>query len=264
MQLRLLPAPDQHHPLLATMECFNAACASLVATAQQHHCANKAELQQLAYHAVRRDFGLSAQMTIRAIGQAIDAYKRDLAVQPHDPITYDRRSLSWKGADRVSIWTLDGRALMPWLCCAYRVALSDRARGEADLSVRADMFFLEVTVDVGDAGVGRIIPIDSPVRRPPMHDAEATFDLETGAWEVRDATPVAGLRGLRREVFDLLATSRDALTPAQIAERLGAPRNAIKQMTWRMANSAPPLLRKSPAVRGGYALAVTRRRAHPN
>jgi putative transposase len=158
MQLKLLPTPVQADAMLRTMERFNAACDALAAVAFANRCANKVELQKLAYHDIRRDFGLGAQMTVRAIAKVVEVYKRDKDIQPkfqpHGAIVYDQRILSWKGADRVSILTNDGRQIMPWVCGAYQQALLERARGQADMIYRDGMFFLYVTIDVGDVPEG--------------------------------------------------------------------------------------------------------------
>ena len=158
MQLKLLPLPEQADALLRTMERFNAACDALAAVAFANRCANKVELQKLAYHDIRRDFGLGAQMTVRAIAKVVEVYKRDKDIQPtfrpYGAIVYDQRILSWKGSDRVSILTNDGRQIMPWVCGAYQRAQLDRVRGQADLIYRDGMFFLYVTIDVGDVPEG--------------------------------------------------------------------------------------------------------------
>ncbi len=158
VQVKLLPTPEQANALLRTMERFNAACDALAAVAFANCCANKAELQKLAYHPIRRDFGLGAQMTIRAIAKVVEVYKRDKAVQPtfraHGAIVYDQRILSWKGPDRISILTNDGRAVMPWVAGAHQHARLDRVRGQADLIYRDGKFFLYVTIDVGDIPPG--------------------------------------------------------------------------------------------------------------
>jgi IS605 OrfB family transposase len=158
MQLKLLPDATQTASLLATMERFNAACDVLAAVAFQHQCANKVELQKLAYHDIRRDFGLSAQMTVRAIAKVVEVYKRDKSIQPtfrkHGAIVYDQRIMSWKGADRVSLLSNDGRLILPWIAGAYQHARVDRVRGQADLIYRDGMFFLYVTIDVGDVPEG--------------------------------------------------------------------------------------------------------------
>ena len=154
MQVRLLPSPEQAALLLATMVRFNLACDALAAVAFKNRCANKVELQKLVYADIRRDFGLSAQMTIRAIAKVCEVYKRDKAIQPtfrrHGAIVYDQRILSWKGLDRVSILTLAGRELMPWVAGRHHHANLHRVRGQADLVHRDGKFFLFVVVDMGD------------------------------------------------------------------------------------------------------------------
>ncbi len=154
MTVKLLPSAEQASALLATMVRFNQACDALAAVAFANRCANKVELQKMAYHEVRRDFGLSAQMTVRAIAKVCEVYKRDKAIQPrfrpHGAIVYDQRILSWKGLDRVSILTIGGREIMPWVAGAYQRARLDRVRGQADLTYRDGAFFLHVVVDMGD------------------------------------------------------------------------------------------------------------------
>lgn len=158
MQLKLLPSPEQADAMLRTMERFNAACNKLAAVSFANRQANKVELQKLAYHDIRRDFGLGAQMTVRAIAKVVEVYKRDKNIQPtfrpHGAIVYDERILSWKGSDRVSIQTNDGRQIMPWVCGGYQRGLLARVRGQADLIYRDGMFFLYVTTDVGDVPEG--------------------------------------------------------------------------------------------------------------
>lgn len=158
MQAKLLPTPEQSVALLATMERFNAACDAIAGVAHAKGCANKVELQKLVYHDTRRDFGLSAQMTVRAIGKVVDVYKRDRRLLPrfksHGAIPYDQRILSWKGADRVSLLTLGGREVMPWVAGAYQRPRLALPRGQADLVFRDGVFYLYVTVDVGDVPPG--------------------------------------------------------------------------------------------------------------
>jgi putative transposase len=146
-------APDLHQraALMRTLETFNAACNAIADVAFAHRCANKIALQKLVYRDVRQRFGLSAQMTIRAIAKVAEAYKRDKFVKPtfrpHGAMTYDERILSWKGIDRVSLLTLDGRSLVPVRFGGYQAARMDRIRGQADLVYRDGTFFLHVTVD---------------------------------------------------------------------------------------------------------------------
>ena len=150
--IKLQPNAAQALSLLDTMERFNAACNAIAQTAFREHTANKIRLQKLVYADVRATFGLSAQMTVRAISKVAEAYKRDKTVQPtfrpHGAIVYDPRILSWKGLDRVSILTLAGRQIIPVVMDGYHRARMDRIRGQADLIYRDGQFYLAVVVDV--------------------------------------------------------------------------------------------------------------------
>src|SRR5262249_45371732 len=93
--VRLDPTPAQHASLLRTLEAFNAACNAVAEVAFAHHHANKIELQKLVYYDIRQQFGLSAQMAIRAIAKVAEAYKRDKtskpSFRPYGAMVYDER-----------------------------------------------------------------------------------------------------------------------------------------------------------------------------
>ncbi|MGZ3393263.1 MAG: RNA-guided endonuclease InsQ/TnpB family protein, partial [Isosphaeraceae bacterium] len=60
--------------------------------------------------------------------------------------------MSFKGIDRVSLLTLDGRVLIPIVMGKYQAEQFTHAKGQADLVLRHDgKWFLLVTVDVPDA-----------------------------------------------------------------------------------------------------------------
>src|SRR6185437_12857394 len=121
--VKLAPTPAHHAALLRTLETFNAACNAIAAVAFAERCANKIELQRLVYYDIREQFGLSSQMTIRAISKVSEAYKRDRSKQPHfrphGAMVYDERICSFPRIDRVSLLTLDGRVEMPFRFGAY-------------------------------------------------------------------------------------------------------------------------------------------------
>ncbi len=149
--VKLAPTPDQHAALLRTLERFNAACNDIAGTAFAERCANKIELQKLVYYDIRERFGLSSQMTIRAISKVSEAYKRDKTKQPHfrphGAMVYDERICSFPRIDRVSLLTLDGRVEVPFHFGAYAEGMLRRTRGQADLLYRNDTFLLAITVD---------------------------------------------------------------------------------------------------------------------
>ncbi|HEU4782978.1 MAG TPA: RNA-guided endonuclease TnpB family protein [Ktedonobacterales bacterium] len=153
--VKLAPTPNQHASLLRTLERFNAACNAIAAVAFAERCANKIELQRLIYYDIREQFGLSSQMTIRAISKVSEAYKRDRSKQPHfrphGAMVYDERILSFPRIDRASLLTLDGRVEVPFRFGAYAEGMLQRTRGQADLLYRNDTFFLAITVDAPES-----------------------------------------------------------------------------------------------------------------
>ncbi len=157
--LKLAPAPEQADALLATMRACNAATNRVAEVAYAQKTANKIRLQPLIYRQIRAEFGLPAQMAIRAISKACEAYKRDKTIQPVfrdlGAIAYDQRILSWRGRDRVSILTLIGRVAVP---VVYQGRWLDvpgtMPRGAADLLYREGKFYLAVVIDVPEPPQG--------------------------------------------------------------------------------------------------------------
>ena len=56
-------------------------------------------------------------MTIRCIAHVCEAYGRDKSIRPrfrkYAGVPYDQRLMSFKGVDRVSLLTLEGRTIVP-------------------------------------------------------------------------------------------------------------------------------------------------------
>ena len=110
MRIRLLPTDVQKARLLSVMERFNEAANFAAAVGFETGVFSQPSLHKRAYRAIRERFGLLAQLAVRAIGKAVEVFKRDKTVcptfKPHGAITYDERILSFKGLDAVSLSTL--------------------------------------------------------------------------------------------------------------------------------------------------------------
>ena len=110
-------------------------------------------------------------MVVCAIGKVADAYKLDrrtqrtfqptgaiafqptgaIAFQPTGAIAFDDRILTWyvdKGY--VSIWSVDGRLKLPFVCGEYQRGLLAFRQGEADLAFVDGKFYLMATVSIPD------------------------------------------------------------------------------------------------------------------
>ena len=156
LQTRMLPGRDHAGRLKATVERFNEAANWASGVALKNRCSDKIGLQKIAYRDLRESFGLSSQMAVRCIARVCEAYRRDKSIRPafrpHAAMPHDRRTMSFKGVDRVSLLTLDGRVLVPVIMGAYRAERCTNARGQADLVLREDgEWFLLVTVDIPES-----------------------------------------------------------------------------------------------------------------
>ncbi len=152
MLLKLAPTTEQHQALLDTMHIFNEAANLVASVAFAEKNANKFELQKLVYGELRTTYKLPAQLAIRAISKASEAYKRDKSIQPHfkpeGSLVYDSRVMSFKGLNTVSLLTLSGRVLVPFRVGGYQEARLNAIKGQADLLYRNGVFYLAVTLDV--------------------------------------------------------------------------------------------------------------------
>jgi transposase len=153
VQIQLLPDAEQAKTLRAMVEQFNEACNWIAAECFTRQEANQFNVRKFAYKEVRERFGLSSQIAQLAIKAVCDSYKRDkakrLKFRKHAAIVYDQRTMSFKGIDRVSLLTLDGRVLIPFVMGKYQAEQFTHAKGQADLILRHDgEWFLLVTVDV--------------------------------------------------------------------------------------------------------------------
>jgi IS605 OrfB family transposase len=159
LQLKLIPTADQHTALLETMRAFNAAASYAAEVGFRDHVFNQQSIHKRCYRELRNRFGLSAQMAVRAIGKAVETFKRDKRVcpvfRPEGAMTYDERLLGWKGPAHVSLLTLHGRALIAMVYGEYQAGQMPRLKGQVDLVYRDGTFYLYATIEV---------PEDTPIQ----------------------------------------------------------------------------------------------------
>jgi putative transposase len=154
LQVQLLPDADQRPVLLATMERFNEAATFAARLGFEAGVFSQPSIHKLAYRQIRDRFGLSAQMAVRAIGKAVECFHRDKtrcpSFKPRSAVCYDNRILGFKGLDKVSLWTLTGRMILPLIYGEYQGERFDRMKGQADLVYRSSKFYLYCTVELPD------------------------------------------------------------------------------------------------------------------
>ena len=152
-RVKLLPNPEQAAALLETLERANEACNYISGEAWNSQTFRQFPLHKLTYYAVREQFGLAAQMAVRAISRVSDAYDigRDTqrGFSKWGAFPYDDRILSYNiNHLTVSIWTLDGRMTIPFVAGPRDLELLQTRRGESDLCCVRGKWYLLATCDV--------------------------------------------------------------------------------------------------------------------
>ncbi len=173
-QVKLVVSPEQADALKRTMQAANAACDRISAWAWDNQTFGQYPLHKAQYVAQRAESGLTAQVVVRAIGKVADAYKLDRRTlrtfQPTGAIAFDDRILTWytdKG--QVSIWSVDGRMKLPFVCGEYQRGLLAFRQGESDLCLVNDNFYLMATVSIPD---------------PPLMETDGVLGVDLGIVEL--------------------------------------------------------------------------------
>jgi len=145
--------------LAETFDRFNAACNRLSQIAWETRTFRAYELHAKAYHAIRAEFGLPAQLTVRAIAKVTDSYKTDRSVchlfGPRGAVVYDTRCFKLKNLSSVELTTVRGRRRFGMAHGGYqRAQLAASAIGEADLLFRDGNYYLAISVKIEEPPVG--------------------------------------------------------------------------------------------------------------
>jgi len=153
--IKLLPNDEQRQYLYQTLERANTACNWISEQAWETRTFNMTRLHHLTYYAVRTEFDLGAQITVRCIGKVIGAYKLDRKTKrlfkKLGGIPFDSHNLTFKTDKReVVIWSVGGRLTIPFTAGAGQLALLEHQQGESDLIYRKGQFYLFTTCDVPD------------------------------------------------------------------------------------------------------------------
>jgi IS605 OrfB family transposase len=134
------------------MERFNQAASFAAKIGFEAGVYSQPSIHKRCYAEIRERFALSAQFAVRAIGKAVECFKRDKKTcpvfKPRGAVTYDERILSFKALDKVSLTTLEGREVIAIVFGEYQGRRFDRIKGQVDLVYRRGQFHLYATIRV--------------------------------------------------------------------------------------------------------------------
>ena len=184
-QIKLLPTPEQAQALRHTLEMANTACNYIRQQAWESQTFRQFPLHKLTYYAVKEMFALTAQVIVRCISKVADAYKLDnknkRTFKLHGAIAYDGRILTWHTDKKmVSIWTVAGRASIPFTCGKRQLELLQGQRGESDLCLVKGKFYLFAVCDV---------------ETPKPMDVEGVLGIDLGVIQIAATSDGGGFSG---------------------------------------------------------------------
>lgn len=152
VQIQLKPTSEQAKALIQTLQRCNEACDYVSRQGWDTHTLRQYDLHKLVYKDVRDKFEISAQVTVRCIAKVADSYKTDdetlhkfskFAAQP-----YDERIFRFCSDSMVSIWTLEGRHKIEYVCGEKQRALLKYRKGEVDLMFVRKKWYLSICCDI--------------------------------------------------------------------------------------------------------------------
>lgn len=154
-KIKLQTTDEQYAALLRTLEECNRATQYASDYAWEHKQFFRVPLHHATYYTLRERFGLSAQMAVRALGKVVSSYKLDRKARRefriHGAFPYDDRILRYIPAKgMVSISTLDGRIKVPFLAGERQLELLVHQKGESDLVLIDDIFYLFAACDLDE------------------------------------------------------------------------------------------------------------------
>lgn len=137
--------------LEATLQAFAQACNLVQHIAETNHTINKLKLQHISYREIRERFGLSANLTIRAIARVASRLKAGHTQPVFRPtsVDYDQRIFRFREADwAVSLTLLAGARYIPLVIGAFqRDLLAGQSPTSAKLVKRKNGdFYLHIAV----------------------------------------------------------------------------------------------------------------------
>ncbi len=217
-----MPTAAQADSLARTLEVANEACNYISDRAWETKTFGQFKLHHLVYADVRTKFGLAAQVVIRCIAKVTDAYKlakqTKRAFKSHGSIAFDARILSWKfDKNEVSLWTVDGRQKIGFVCHARAKELLSGDRGESDLCLIQGKFYLFTACEINepdekdvedflgvDLGVTNIA-VDSDRA---IHSAKAVNNVRFRQRRLRTKLQSKGTKASRRRLKKLAGQER--------------------------------------------------------
>ena len=121
VRCKLIPHASTAEKLARTVNQFTHACNYALQVARRDNLWNKFALQRAVYRELREQFGLSANLAVRAIARVGKRKGHKVGGFKATSVDYDQRILSVNVEDEiVSLSTVDGRVKVPMQIAGYQ------------------------------------------------------------------------------------------------------------------------------------------------
>lgn len=214
IRCNMAPTQPMIEALHRTCETFADACNAILAIAVEAHVSNNVKLHRLVYAQIRADYGLSANLVVRAIRRvsaAIHAAKKrkrtPKAFRPTS-IDYDARIFAYRDADEtVSLTTMGGRLHIPLVLGIYqREALRGKNPTAATVLKHGHRWDIHIVVEDPDAEArsGPPMGVDLGLRNTAatshgtLHDGSTRQAFKQHRMKIRASLQSKGTRGAKR------------------------------------------------------------------
>jgi IS605 OrfB family transposase len=221
LKIKLIPSVEQKDSLLRTFTAFNSAANDAAVVGFDGKVFSQPSIHKLCYASIRETYNLTAQLAVRAIGKAVECFKRDKKkcpkFKPRSAIVYDQRIMSFKGLTHVSLASLDGRLVIPMLIGGYQESKLQTAikSGQADLVYIKGEFYLLLSLkyeDVPQSEATSVLGVDLGVAKIAVDsEGNAYSGVELEAKRIwiqgrRDILQAVGTKSAKRRLKEI---SRD-------------------------------------------------------
>ncbi len=152
---KLLTTPNEHIALYETSSKFAEACNYVLKISIEEKTSNAIKLHRLCYSEIRKAFGLSANLAVRAI-RRVAACLKNLRAKRRCPkefkpksIDYDARIFSyWESKEMISLTTTRGRIRIPLLLGDHqKKALKGKNPTAAIVIYKSDAWYIHMVVE---------------------------------------------------------------------------------------------------------------------
>lgn len=237
VKIKLLTDANQKDALLRTMAAFNAAANDAARAGFAGRVFSQPSIHRRIYYDIRQRYKLTAQLAVRAIGKAVECFKRDKrkcpAFKPRSAVVYDQRIMRFKGLTCVSLASLDGRLTIPIVIAGYQRSRLHEAikTGQADLVYIKGTFYLLLSImmpDVPKSQASGVLGVDVGVAEIAVDSEGNSYtgknveDCRVRTQRMRDILQAAGTRSAKRHLKRIAQKESNyrRTTNHQIARRI--------------------------------------------